>query len=207
LSGADVSAVFLAEGGSTLATAAVRQGEVCRVDVSVSDRQAEVVVRSGKPLQISASAEPPAFTAQLGIPARILLYVPVMLRERAVGAIAVAFRQSGQEPSVEIVDWLLVLSDYVALLWENVRFRDILSRSLPLQKVVEVLGVFIRHLLMPLQTLLQDVDSGEPARELKALAAILAALKEVTSSKSALYIGKVQAADIERELESRLRQI
>ncbi len=207
LSGADVSAVFLAEGGSGLATAAVRQGEVCRVDVSVSDRQAETVVRSGKPLQVSASADPSAFTAQLGIPARALLYVPVRLRERGIGVIAVAFRQPGQEPSVEIVDWLLGLSDYVALLWENVRFRDILQRSLPLQKVGEVLGVFIHHILTSLQALSQGAGGGESAREVKTLAAILAVLKEVASPKSALYISKVPVSDIERELENKLRQL
>lgn len=199
LSGAGVSAVFFAEGGA-MVTAAVRQGEVCRVDVAVSDRQAEIAVQSGKPLQISASAEPPAFTTQLGIPADVLLYVPMKLRERTIGAIAVAFRQPGEELAPETADWLLALSDYVALLWENVRFRDILSHSLPLQKVGEVLGVFIHYLLAPLPAL-------APTREVKTLAAILAVLKDVASPTSALYIGKVQAADIARELEDRLRQI
>ncbi len=207
LSGADVSAVFLVEGGTPLVTAAVRQGEVCRVDVSISDHHAEVVVRSGRPLQVSAAADPSAFTAQLGIPARTLLYVPVRLRERGIGALAVAFRQPGQEPSVEAVDWLLLLSDYVALLWENVRFRDILQRSLPLQKVGEVLGVFIHYILTLLHTLTKGVGDGEPAREVKALATILAVLKDVAAPKSALYIGKVQAADIEKELDTRLKQL
>ncbi|HOU12978.1 MAG TPA: response regulator [Anaerolineae bacterium] len=207
LSGADVSAVFLIEGGAPLAMAALRQGEVCRVDVSISDHQAEVVLRSGKPLQVSASADPSAFTAQLGIPARTLVYVPVRLRERGIGVIAVAFRQPGQEPSVEVVDWLLLLSDYVALLWENVRFRDILQRSLPLQKVGEVLGVFSRHILALVQTLSQRAGGGEPTYEAKALAAFLAVLKDVASPKSALYISKAQAADIEKELDSKLKRL
>ncbi len=207
LTGAEVSAVFFVEAGTTWLKQVVRQGENLQVDVAVTDRYIDTVRRSGKPLQISGAAEPPPFTAQLGIQAHLVLYVPLLLRERAIGVMAVAFCRPDQELSAEPVEWLLMFSDYVALLWENLHYRDALSRSLPLQKVGDVLGIFIRSMMTPLQTLLQKGGGESLHRDIKALAVTLATLKEVISPNSAFYIGKAHLNEIESELENRIKQL
>lgn len=218
LARADVCTIFLRDDNSQLLTTlAVRQGKTYRTDVHIGDSHAESVLRAGQPLLLAAITTQSSFVAQLGVVAQMLLYVPILLRERAIGVIGVAYVRHGVEISADTQHWLVALAAYCGMVLESVRLRDVMRRSIPLHKVFEVLGVLARPLIRLLQALSAIVESqqGRPgtdamreslAREVKTLAAILSVCKDLASPKSALYISTVSTADIEKEMETRLHR-
>ena len=218
VAGADVSAVFLRKDSrSSLSLAAIRRGETCRSDVSIGDSHAAGVMRGGQPSYIRGSAEPPTFAMQLGISVHSLLYVPIVLRERVTGVLSVGYLQQSQEPTVEIQNWLIALGNYAVLLLDNIRLRRVLRKSIPVQRVYGVLNLFVRRLWKPLQALWkadetlsaqsENTVAAPLMRQVRIIATLLSVFKEVASPDSRIYIGTVQTAAIEKELNRRLAAI
>lgn len=218
ITGAAVGGVFLREGsGSGLILAAVRYQGTFRSDARLSDGHAESVMRSGQPSYILGSAEPPTFAVQLGIPVHSLLYVPVALRERVLGVLSVGYVEQNQELTGEIQSWLIVLGNYAALLLDNMRVRQVLHKSIPVQRVRDVLNLFVHHAAKPLRALWRADEALSAqsenaavlalARQVKIIATLLSVLKESASSNSPIYFGTAQVAAIEKEIEARLARI
>jgi two-component system NtrC family sensor kinase len=219
LTRADVCTIFLRdESNQTLMMSAVRQGQNYRSDVHVSDSHVESVLRTGQPLMMAAATTKSSFVAQLGVAAQMLLYVPIFLRERVVGVIGVAYVRQGVAPSADTQHWLGALGAYCGILMEDVHLRDVMRKSVPLQKVFDVLGILARPMIRLLQALSAmaegQQDPSEPdvvrvslAREVKTLNVILSVFKDIASPKSSSYIGTVSTADIEKEMGTRLASI
>ena len=217
LSGASLSAIFLPGSEGALSMVVVRQTEICRLDVRLRDQHAETSARTRQSLLVAGQADAGSFAAQLGLPVRDVLYLPLLFRDRVIGVLGVAYLQEDAALVPDVQNWLFALSDYIAILLENARVQAALRHRFSAKRVLNVLQVLVNTIAKLVQTLwklmdvigtqVQDVRLADLCKQqVKTLAVILAVLRDLINPNHPLYIGKATVADVESAIKSRLRE-
>ncbi len=93
------------------------------------DQHATQVLRTGRPLWITPSADDRCFVASLGCEANAALYVPVKLGSRVVGVMGVAYTRETPMPALEVEGQLTALADYVAIALNNAQLYGELQQQ------------------------------------------------------------------------------
>ncbi len=232
LTHADDGGLFLVdqESGELYLTAAQgfgktqSQGMRLRVDDSLIGQ----VVKSGAPLRASAATGDIDLKVKTGYLVRSLLYVPLRLKNRVMGALGVANRVRDQAFTQNDQFRLSALADYAAIAIENARLyeatRDIVAAEV-LKQTVVTLSHYINNplaaLSMSAQTLALAVKEGRVSGDgeliarsvlftemkVEEISAVLSILQDIVSPRSTTYLGNIKMIDIEQQVKKRLEQI
>ncbi len=232
LTRADDGGLFLVdqESGELYLTAAQgfgkdqAQGMRLRVDDSLVGQ----VIKSSKPLRLSAAPGEGHLKVQTGYLVRSLLYVPLRVKRRVIGVLGVANRERNYSFTQDDQFRLSALADYAAIAIENARLHEATQEIVAaeiLKQTVVTLSHYINNpltaLAMSAQTLALAVKEGRVQDEadfisrsvlftemkVEEISAILSILQDLASPKSTTYLGNIKMIDIEHQVKKRLAQI
>ena len=125
LTNAEESIIWLPEAGSGTLRAYARKGgsdgsEKQLLSLSMRDSQVGQVMRSGRPLRLYTGTGQ-GFKVKTGYLARAIMYVPLMVRGKALGVLSVTNRLSPRAFSERDEFLLVALADYAAIALQNAR--------------------------------------------------------------------------------------
>ena len=125
LTNAEESIIWLPEVGSGTLRAYARKGgndgtEKQLLSLSMRDSQVGQVMRSGRPLRLYTGTGQ-GFKVKTGYLARAIMYVPLMVRGKALGVLSVTNRLSPRAFSERDEFLLVALADYAAIALQNAR--------------------------------------------------------------------------------------
>lgn len=232
LTRADDGGLFLVdrESGELYLTAAQgfgktqAQGMRLRVDDSLIGQ----VIKSGSPLRASAAAGEVDLKVKTGYLVRSLLYVPLRVKDRVIGALGVANRVHDHGFTQDDQFRLSALADYASIAIENAHLyeatQEIVAAEI-LKQTVVTLSHYINNplaaLSMNAQTLALTIKEGRIKDEADSIArsvlftemkveeisAVLSILQDLVSPRSTTYLGSIKMIDIEHQVKKRLDQI
>ncbi len=217
LTGADAGAIFLPDRTNRqLQLEALRQGKAYQTQWTELPRDgyAEAVMRTSRPFGLTTQPDRPCILSQLQPPVRLLLYVPIQLRNKPIGVLSVAYNRTDRPPAQELQSRITSLADYVAIALENARLHETLRETVATKVVRDTVVTLSHYVNNPLQVLwgvtetLRDEHNTELADmmelETRKIAAVISVLQDTVAPESILYTDDMQMLDIETEIQARL---
>jgi len=230
------AAIFIAgaEEGSLLLVDQETQALYLRAGQSLGERQArslrlkiedsliQSVVRTGEPFIGSSGAaagEQPKARTNSAVGS--LLYVPLEVKGKIIGVLAVANRAHGRRFGQDNLFYLTSLADLAAIAIENARLHEA-TRQLVAMDMLKQTVVTVAHyinnplaaLVMRTQVLLADPDQNKPEellrfvqQKVEEISAVIGILQEMASPRSTTYLENIKMIDIREQLEKKLQQI
>jgi two-component system NtrC family sensor kinase len=203
---------------------ATAQGMRLRVDDSLIGQ----VVKSGSPLRTSGTSGERDLKLKTGYLVRSLLYVPLRVKDRVIGALGVANRVHDHSFTQDDQFRLSALADYAAIAIENAHLyeatQEIVAAEI-LKQTVVTLSHYVNNpltaLSMSAQTLALAVKEGRiqddsefitrsvvfTEMKIEEISAVLSILQDLVSPRSTTYLGTIKMIDIEQQLKKKLHQI
>ena len=194
----------------------------------VDDSLIGQVVKSGTPLRASTATGEIDLKVKTDYLVRSLLYVPLKVKDRVIGALGVANRVRDQTFTQDDQFRLSALADYAAIAIENARLyeatQEIVAAEV-LKQTVVTLSHYINNplaaLSMSAQTLALAVKEGRvqgggeiiarsvlfTEMKVEEISAVLSILQDLVSPRSTTYLGSIKMIDVEQQVKKRLDQI
>lgn len=232
LTRADDGGLFLVEqeSGDLYLTAAQGFGKTQSkgMRLRVDDSLIGQVVKSGKPLRSSAGAGEINLKVKTGYLVRYLLYVPLRVKDRVIGALGVANRVRDQAFTQDDQSRLSILADYAAIAIENAHLYEATQEVVAAEILKQTVVTLSHHINNPLTSLCMSAqtlalaakegrirDDGElitrsvsfTEMKVEEISAVLSILQELVAPRSTTYLGNIKMIDIERQVKKRLEQI
>ncbi|MCL4871245.1 MAG: GAF domain-containing protein [Anaerolineae bacterium] len=133
LANAEECTIWLLDATKTTLTSYARSGDTGEVttplQLNMADSELGEVMKSGRPLRQS-SFSGPGIKIKTGYMARAVIYVPLMVKEEAVGILSVSNRRAPRSFSERDEQLLSALADYAAIALENARVFQATDRAL-----------------------------------------------------------------------------
>ena len=190
--------------------------------LKIEDSSIQSVVRTGEPFIASSNAaageQPKARTSSA---AGSLLYVPLKIKGKIIGVLAVANRAHGRKFGQDNLFRLTSLADLAAIAIENARLHEATRQLVAidtLKQTVVTVAHYINNplaaLVMRTQVLLSDPDQNKPEdllrfvqKKVEEISAVIGILQEMASPRSITYLEDIKMIDIREQLEKKLQQI
>jgi GAF domain-containing protein/FixJ family two-component response regulator len=196
------------------------------------------VAQRGEPLLVPDVQLDPrhhkAIDEAVGFTSRSILCVPLMVKEKVIGAVEVINKLDGTSPGSEAqfnesdLELLSSMAAPVAIAIENARLHEATKKLVAaeiLQQTVVTVAHYINNpltaLAMSTHSLMTSAEKGRvichddslseavrlTEKKVEEIAAVIGILKEMASPKSTIYLGETKMIDIREQLAERLKAI
>jgi len=185
-------------------------------------------IETGLPLLLNSSTPGYSIKLKTDYLVRSLLFVPLKIKDKPIGALGVTDKLGGQQFGSDEVRLLTALADYAAIAIENARLNESekeLARTETVKRMIVTLSHYIMNPLTAINLstyeLLAKHDQGLMTSpnagvrrclqliemNVKEIVAVMGVLQKLVSPKSVVYVGDIEMIDIEDEVKRRVAKI
>lgn len=185
-------------------------------------------IETGAPLLLNSNSPGYSIKLKTDYLVRSLLFVPLKIKDKAIGLLGVTDKLGGQPFGPDEVRLLAALADYAAIAIENARLNESekeLARTETVKRMIVTLSHYIMNPLTAISLstyeLLAKHDQGALTSasvgvrrclqliemNVKEIVAVMGILQKLVSPKSVVYVGDIEMIDIEDEVKRRVAKI